>query len=191
MFHVFLDCGNLTSPEHGFINLTGTTYGQTATFSCQPGYYPIGETLLSCTPNGTWSSEQPTCRLLSDFCGGLFDPQNGRLTISLVSSSELNATFVCNMGYKLSGPKSRTCSMNGTWLPDKMTRCTLHDCGVLLNPDNGNVDQSSGTTYGQVVHYTCSAGYQLFGEDQAVCNAEGLWSNEPPTCQITSKCFSL
>ncbi|KAL4228764.1 hypothetical protein ACF0H5_011806 [Mactra antiquata] len=181
------DCGSLTAPENGYIDINKTTYGEVASFTCQPEYVLAGERSLTCTHNGNWSSDAPLCYPVAEFCRTLLDPVNGRQTISVISSTDLQAVFFCNTGYKLSGPDTRTCSsLNGTWIPDEATTCMLHDCGLLFNPENGNVDQSAGTTYGQVVYYSCSAGYQLFGEEQAVCNADGQWSNPPPVCQVTN-----
>ena len=62
--------------------------------------------------------------------------------------------------------------------------CRL-DCGTLTSPDNGSLDQISGTTYGQTAVYTCTTGYDLFGTDQVTCMENGQWSADPPVCQIT------
>jgi hypothetical protein len=63
------------------------------------------------------------------------------------------------------------------------------DCGRIQNPVNGNVDQSSGTTYGRTVHFNCSVGYEIFGSKQATCMADGQWSHAAPVCRITGMNF--
>lgn len=61
----------------------------------------------------------------------------------------------------------------------------ISDCGSLQSPLNGNVEQASGTTYGQTATFSCSVGYEIFGADQTTCMADGKWSNVVPLCQIT------
>jgi CUB/sushi domain-containing protein len=58
------DCGELTEPENGLLSLPrGTTYGQTAVFTCKTGYILSGSTQLQCLQDGFWSGTPPTCRL--------------------------------------------------------------------------------------------------------------------------------
>ena len=65
------------------------------------------------------------------------------------------------------------------------------DCGMMPRPENGNVNQSMGTTYGRTVHFTCSLGYEIFGSKQSTCMANGQWSHEAPVCKLTGTCSSL
>ena len=57
-----VDCGNLTHPANGQVDHTaGTTFGQTATFSCNTGYNLVGDSTLTCQATGNWSGSAPTC----------------------------------------------------------------------------------------------------------------------------------
>ena len=57
-----VDCGNLTDPANGQVNHTaGTTYGQTATYSCNTGYHLVGDSPRTCQATGNWSGSEPTC----------------------------------------------------------------------------------------------------------------------------------
>lgn len=61
--NVAVDCGTLFSPDNGTISLTGTTFMNTATYSCSVGYTLInGDQVRECQPDGTWSGTQPTCQ---------------------------------------------------------------------------------------------------------------------------------
>ena len=60
------------------------------------------------------------------------------------------------------------------------------DCDVLSNPANGAVDITTGTTYGEQATYSCNVGYNLVGNAQTLCMADGNWETTP-TCQIVSK----
>ena len=58
-----VDCGNLTHPANGSVNHTaGTTFGQTATYSCNTGYNLVGDRARTCQATGNWSGSAPTCQ---------------------------------------------------------------------------------------------------------------------------------
>ena len=55
-----MDCGSLTAPANGQVNHTaGTTFGETATYSCNTGYNLVGDT-RTCQATGVWSGSEPT-----------------------------------------------------------------------------------------------------------------------------------
>ena len=57
-----VDCGTLTDPANGQVNHTaGTTFEQTATYSCDTGYNLVGDSTHTCNPTGQWSGRAPTC----------------------------------------------------------------------------------------------------------------------------------
>ena len=68
MHNVFLilivvDCGNLTNPANGQVSHpTGKTFGQTAVYSCNPGYNLDGDSTRTCQATGVWSGSVPTCK---------------------------------------------------------------------------------------------------------------------------------
>ena len=57
------------------------------------------------------------------------------------------------------------------------------DCGSLTGPANGQVDLTSGTTFGLNATYSCNTGYNLVGVITRTCQATGEWPNSAPTCQ--------
>ncbi len=60
------------------------------------------------------------------------------------------------------------------------------NCGGLINPVNGAVFISSGTTFRNVATYTCNIGYNLTGVRSRMCGADRKWSSVPPICQGTA-----
>ena len=57
-----VDCGALPDPANGQVNTTvGTTFGQTATYSCNIGYNLVGNSIRMCQATGLWSGSAPTC----------------------------------------------------------------------------------------------------------------------------------
>ena len=60
------------------------------------------------------------------------------------------------------------------------------DCGGLSNPVYGAVDTPSETTYGEQASYVCNTGYNLVGNSQTLCQADGNWETAP-TCHIVGE----
>ena len=57
-----MDCGNLTGPANGQVDLTSrTTFGQTATYSCNTGYNLVGDSTRTCQAARVWTGSAPTC----------------------------------------------------------------------------------------------------------------------------------
>ena len=57
-----VDCPSLTDPANGSVTHTsGTTFGQTATYSCNTGYNLVGDSIRTCQATGEWSGSAPTC----------------------------------------------------------------------------------------------------------------------------------
>ena len=64
---------------------------------------------------------------------------------------------------------------------------TVVDCNNLPNPTNGQVNQTTGTTFGQTATYDCDVGYNLEGDSTRMCQATGMWSGSEPNCTSESK----
>ena len=57
-----VDCGTLNNPTNGEVNHTaGTTFRQTAIYSCNTGYNLVGSSTRTCQVTGVWSGSAPTC----------------------------------------------------------------------------------------------------------------------------------
>lgn len=59
-----INCGPLDEPKNGFVLLSGTAEGATATYSCRPGFVlePEEENLRVCTHSGNWTGSVSKCR---------------------------------------------------------------------------------------------------------------------------------
>ena len=61
--YIAVDCGTPITPANGQISHTaGTTFGQTATYSCNTGYRVVGGSTRTCQATGRWSGSAPTCQ---------------------------------------------------------------------------------------------------------------------------------
>ena len=57
-----VDCGTLNAPANGQVSHTaGTTFGQTATYSCDTGYKLEGDSTRMCQATEVWSGSAPIC----------------------------------------------------------------------------------------------------------------------------------
>ncbi len=56
-----VDCGALTNPANGMVNVSTTTFMSTVTYTCNTGYM-LNETLTrTCEAGSTWSGSEPSC----------------------------------------------------------------------------------------------------------------------------------
>ena len=65
LFLTVVDCNALPNPTNGQVNhAAGTTFGRTATYSCNTGYNLVGDNIHTCQAHGEWSGNPPTCQCM-------------------------------------------------------------------------------------------------------------------------------
>eukprot|EP00058_Branchiostoma_floridae_P019749 XP_002605239.1 hypothetical protein BRAFLDRAFT_92287 [Branchiostoma floridae] len=168
-------CSKLPPPGNGAV--TGSnSYGDVATFTCNPGYKLFGTSTRTCQADGTWSGKPPTCKIVQ--CTSLKPPTNG---IMRGANSYQGVTyFTCARGYTLVGVKSIRCQADGTW-SDRVPTCQVIQCPQLAPPVNG--EMSGSNSHQGLMYFTCDRGYYLVGAKSIRCQADGTWSGHVPTCQ--------
>ena len=143
-----VDCGELESPSNGDVQLTGTTFGSVATYTCMEGFkLANGDQRRECDEDGLWTGEPPICVRIGEWkllftqkvqnfilytcimhtysvivCPPLRDPTFGRVRLS-GNTPGSTATYTCVDRYELDGEPTRTCQSNGQWSGDAPT-CT-------------------------------------------------------------------
>ncbi|XP_064388263.1 uncharacterized protein LOC135336419 isoform X3 [Halichondria panicea] len=176
------NCGPLSSPSNGNVATpSGITVGNVASYSCDEGLVLTGSTARVCGNDRLWTPEAPTCEVPT--CGQLSRPVNGALSLSSGVNEGSVATYTCDTGFTLTGSATRTCTSNGGWTPSAPV--CLIECSALSSPSNGNVDTSFGTTAGNVALYSCDEGLVLTGSPARICDNNGLWTPNAPTCEET------
>ena len=60
-FFTEIKCPDLSAQANGAITLDSTSIGAMANFSCNSGYFLVGEPRLTCGDDGIWSAEPPEC----------------------------------------------------------------------------------------------------------------------------------
>lgn len=126
------DCGSLDNPSNGFVDISGTSFSDTATYRCNIGYQLVGEPVRTCQETGLWSGTIPFCARMGPIsliniinqyhhflflavdCGILKTPKNSRISITGTIINSI-ATYSCFPGYELVGAESRLCFPNGQW----------------------------------------------------------------------------
>ncbi|XP_038073405.1 sushi domain-containing protein 2-like [Patiria miniata] len=170
-------CGALRVPTNGQKEVSRGSVGGVASFTCDDGYILQRESELVCQENGTWSGEVPICAPVT--CDGLMEPANGQVEVSSNNVGGV-ARFTCDDGYTLRGNSELVCQENGTWSWEVPT-CVPVTCDALMEPANGQKRVSSNNV-GGVARFTCDDGYTLRGNSELVCQENGTWSWEVPTC---------
>ncbi len=155
-----VDCGALTAPAHGAVVAATTTFGATATYSCNANYALAGASTRMCQADTAWSGAAPTCDLVTTGCTS--DPCKNGGTCST------------------SGASGFTCACATGW--------TGSDCGSPVTcsgataPANGGVSASS-ANYNGTVTYSCDPGYTMTGTTTRTCQASGAFTGTAPTCK--------
>ena len=87
-------------------------------------------------------------------------------------------------------PASPSCQRKILMFGYSCTDCVQYlivaDCGFLNDPDNGQVDTSSGTTFSSTATYTCNTGYTLSSSQSRTCGADRNWTSTEPSCYSKS-----
>ncbi|XP_066456314.1 complement component receptor 1-like protein isoform X2 [Eleutherodactylus coqui] len=158
-------------------------YLDAVSFRCNKDFHVIGVSTVSCTSNGSWSADSPTCKGVS--CPDPGPLMNGRRESGFVGPYTLNSavTFQCNDNFIMNGSRSIVCNVNSQWEPE-IPKCLTKSCG-----DPGNVmhatRSSSDFSIGSRVSYTCQDGYLLTSSiSYRECQADGTWSSADIICSV-------
>ena len=205
-------CEHLKAPSNGSITCSSNNqplqYQDICTFWCNDGYELQGSVMRQCEASGEWSGSRTQCNIRH--CPNITTlvPNSRSCDTSYTSTCMVE----CEDGYNRSGDSSQySCDLNGTevvWMftgsevtcfPGmyvcKFSYIAMNMyascypitvlCNSLSDPENGNVTCPSSTSVFQdTCTYYCNHGYQLEGNRQTICNADGTWSSEPVTCTI-------
>ena len=62
VYFVGISCGLPGTPSNGSVNTSaGTSFGDVARYSCEPGYKLNGQVETTCQANRSWNGSVPTC----------------------------------------------------------------------------------------------------------------------------------
>ncbi|NWV13030.1 CR2 protein, partial [Ptilonorhynchus violaceus] len=91
------------------------TMGMSVRYSCNPGYYLVGNPAVFCRVSGKWSQPYPRCEEVT--CPRPPSIANGQHTghSSHKFSRGVTVSYSCREGYELLGNVSITCMESGLW----------------------------------------------------------------------------
>ncbi|CAL1536598.1 unnamed protein product [Lymnaea stagnalis] len=175
-----IDCQDPPTVPHATVKVFNTTYGNTATYTCDAGgatsQLPVNRT---CGVSGTWTGPTITCPIVD--CG---EPPALDHAVLLSSGTTLGhtANYSCDVGYeKTRGDDFLTCDKSGTWMGTELS-CTVIDCQAPPTPPNTRPVVRE-TTYGQSANYTCDTGYTGSQESWTLlCGQDGQWKGPSFPC---------
>ena len=172
-----VECPDPDPVEHGSFSGDVYTYGSFINYTCDFGFRLVGQEVLHCLANASWSYHSPRCEIIQ--CPDLEDPVHGhRIGSGNTFGSVLE--FMCDFGYDLVGPPLRTCLVSARWSGNE-TFCEIVKCSI---PNVIKYGHYSGTsyTYGSSIQYVCEENYDLFGPSRRTCQGDGKWTEMDPSC---------
>ncbi|XP_012494282.1 PREDICTED: membrane cofactor protein isoform X3 [Propithecus coquereli] len=189
-------CPYVKDPENGQALLANGTFawGYQLHYSCNTGYYLIGEAVVHCELKGeeaVWSAKPAICARI--LCPPPPKIENGKHTFSDVEVFHyLEAvTYSCDPApgpeeYSLVGERTLYCASHQKWSSDapecKVVRCPF--------PVVANGKQISGFgktfSYKATVMFECNKGFYLNGSDTIICGGNSTWEPSIPTCPKVS-----
>lgn len=179
-FCELIRCELLSNIEHGIVSYTAVTVGSEATYACDRGYELIGQYVRECQNDQFWSGSEPQC--IQMVCPTPPPLQNGHFTGEYTVGSLLS--YSCDVGYRLSTSPIRICSLAKVWLGED-PKCEIVKCTQPSKLLHGTITNSKLIyAYGDKINYQCDEGYQLTGEVERTCSADGRWLGIAPTCDI-------
>ncbi|CAG5134438.1 unnamed protein product, partial [Candidula unifasciata] len=180
-----ISCPSLSPDEipHGTVNVTSFTYGSDASFYCDEGYLLSGSSQTFCTAQGIWSESLPICQIVQ--CPELTALTHGQI-LSVSTTFGSTASFVCNIGYRLTGAEVIECLSTGQW-NESQPVCQIVSCFAppLSIPNGQLVSPKPDYVYTDIVSYSCDFGYELNGPNSLTCLETGYFDLPPPDCLRT------
>ncbi|KJE94763.1 keratin-associated protein 5-4 [Capsaspora owczarzaki ATCC 30864] len=184
----------LLSPTNGHVSCTGTgSVGSSCTFTCDAGYTLSGSATSSCTSLGQWSSVEPTCVPIEDYCANqVAPPFSSGIACTRRNTVGSTCSYSCVTGYEVAGAVgSNTIACNsgnatvGSWSAARPS-CTsvANFCPALTAPVNGSMVCTAGRQLNSACSFSCSSGFVSSTAASAQCLSTGLWNGAPSTCQL-------
>ncbi|KAM5182531.1 C4b-binding protein alpha chain-like isoform 1-T2 [Mantella aurantiaca] len=183
--------GFCNAPNYDFAELEQSTRdrlfveGTTLKFKCKNGFnaVPDANNVQTCLGK-EWTQNQ--------FCTPVVCGNPGPIDNGYVKNGSFdfgsNAIFECNTGYKIKYNRYRQCLADGSW-SFPIPECEVKTCPSLkVTLETSFSPVKTQYQYGDTLNFSCEWYLQLTGEPKSICNHEGRWSPDPPSCK--SICYA-
>ncbi|XP_068930874.1 complement component receptor 1-like protein [Petaurus breviceps papuanus] len=157
--------------------------GMSVDYTCDPGYFLLGNKSICCMSSGAWSLSAPQCEEASCESVGeqLQLPPDGSPVVPVNSS--------CQEGFQLTGHVYKLCwnpeAGNRFWF-QKIPLCKEANCSLpefIIGAQN--VSTKKIYNFGAIFTLTCDEGYILEGSPQSQCQENHKW--DPPLAVCKSR----
>ncbi|KAB5530866.1 hypothetical protein PHYPO_G00134270 [Pangasianodon hypophthalmus] len=160
------------------------SFQTTVSYTCNPGYYLLGTSTLTCQGDGTWDRSLPKCLLV--LCDHPSMPPYTQISGERRTVGSV-IRYSCMGQRAIVGNTTRVCQLNGQWSgsPPHCTGDSGGRCGDPGVPVHG-IRLGEQFSVGSVVRFSCEPGYVLRGSLERTCLANGTWLGTQPECQVVS-----
>uniref|UniRef100_A0A672MSN1 CUB and Sushi multiple domains 2 n=1 Tax=Sinocyclocheilus grahami TaxID=75366 RepID=A0A672MSN1_SINGR len=158
---------------------------QTAvSYSCNPGYYLMGTSTLSCQGDGTWDRSLPKCLLV--LCDRPSMPPYAQISGDRRTVGSV-IRFSCIGQRSIVGNITRMCQLDGQW-SGSLPHCSGDSAGMCGDPGVPvhGIRLGEKFSVGSIVRFSCEPGYILKGSSERTCLANGSWVGIQPECHVVS-----
>ncbi|XP_023815635.1 CUB and sushi domain-containing protein 2 isoform X1 [Oryzias latipes] len=160
------------------------SFQTTVSYRCNPGYYLLGTSSISCQGDGTWDRSLPKCLLMlcdHPSVSPYAKISGDRRTVGSV------IRYSCMGQRTVIGNTTRMCQLDGQW-SGSPPHCSGESSGLCGDPGVPvhGIRLGEEFTVGSVVRFSCEPGYVLKGSSERTCLANGTWLNTQPECQVIS-----
>uniref|UniRef100_A0ABM5FRU3 Sushi, von Willebrand factor type A, EGF and pentraxin domain-containing protein 1 isoform X2 n=1 Tax=Pogona vitticeps TaxID=103695 RepID=A0ABM5FRU3_9SAUR len=173
-----VSCAVPRKPMNGTVKGETFTYGSVIQYDCDPGFQLNGPEKRTCQADQKWDGNEPICIPIS--CGRVPGLENGRVTGEEYTFQKY-IEYSCREGFLLEGIQKRVCLADGSWSGNTPV-CRAIQCPVPPKLSHGQISGSN-FAFGKGIEYRCDEGYVLHGSPSNICQANGTWAKETPSCK--------
>uniref|UniRef100_H3CV01 CUB and Sushi multiple domains 2 n=1 Tax=Tetraodon nigroviridis TaxID=99883 RepID=H3CV01_TETNG len=168
----------LSSGPHRYSFQTAVSY------RCNPGYYLLGTSSISCQGDGTWDRSLPKCLLV--LCDRPSVPPYAQISGDRRTVGSV-IRYSCISQRTIIGNTTRMCQLDGQWSgsPPHCSGDSAGLCGDPGVPVHG-IRLGEEFSVGSIVYFSCEPGYTLKGSPERSCLANETWLGTQPECHVIS-----
>ncbi|KAK4809250.1 hypothetical protein QYF61_016064 [Mycteria americana] len=177
----------ITNGNHNGQGKGSFTMGTPVTYTCDPGYYLVGNAVVFCRVSGNWTQPGPRCEEV--MCPRPPNIANGLHSGQSLDKFSRGVTvyYGCKDGYELVGNMSIYCTETGVW-SRPLPRCEAIGCETP-KVQNGKVHGLQSTyKAGEILHFDCDTGYAAEDTYESQCQPGGTWDPPVLVCERVRPC---